>query len=186
MLIGASTGGPPLLSDIVSNLPANFPAPVVVAQHMPATFTKALATRLDSLWPIKVIEVTTQLTLEPGCVYIGRGDADVVIGASGDRLVTRTVPRSQAHRWHPSVDRLVASARAATSAERLVGVLLTGMGDDGAEQLTMLRREGGRTIAEDETTAVVWGMPGELHRMGGATIVLPGDRIAMQLKEWIH
>ena len=186
VLIGASTGGPPLLGEIVSCLPPDFPVPVVIAQHMPASFTGALARRLDGLARVGVREVTGQMPLEPGVVYIGRGDADVVISASGRRLIARSVPAATTYRWHPSVDRLVASARAATSPTKLIGVLLTGMGDDGAEQMTVLAHDGGRTIAEAEETAVVWGMPGELVRRGGASAVLPADRIAAQLTQWVR
>ena len=186
VLIGASTGGPPLLSEIIAYLPRDFPAPVVVAQHMPASFTGAFARRLDDLAAVSVREVTGQVRLERGCVYIGRGDADVVVSTHGRDLVARSVPASAAYRWHPSVDRLVSTARAAAEASRLVGVLLTGMGDDGAEQMTALANAGGRTIAEAEETAVVWGMPGELIRRGGAGLVLPGDRIAAQLIDWVN
>lgn len=186
VLVGASTGGPPLLSEIVSSLPSGFPAPVVIAQHMPASFTGALARRLDGVSAVEVREVTGQTRLENGFVYIGRGDADVVVSSSGRELYVRSVPASSAYRWHPSVDRLVATARAATSPARLIGVLLTGMGDDGAEQMAALVGEGGRTIAESEETAVVWGMPGELTRRGGASVVLPGGDIAAQLTGWVR
>ena len=186
VLVGASTGGPPLLSELIGHLPAGFPAPMVIAQHMPASFTGALARRLNNVAAVNVVEVTAPVKLEPGTVYIGRGDADVVIGGSGRELMARSVPSSSTYRWHPSVDRLVSTARAATLSSRLVGVLLTGMGDDGAEQMTALQHDGGRTIAEAEETAVVWGMPGELTRRGGATVVLPGDQVASQLLTWVR
>jgi len=88
-------------------------------------------------------------------------------------------------RWHPSVDRLVASAMKVMDPRTLVGVELTGMGDDGAHAMADLLKSGGRTIAEDSSTAVVFGMPNELIRLGGASKVLPCDRIAEQLSQWI-
>jgi two-component system, chemotaxis family, protein-glutamate methylesterase/glutaminase len=122
--------------------------------------------------------------LASGNVYIGKGDADIVIVARGDNLyVTSAHPLSE-HRWHPSVDRLVTTASKHLGAARIVGVLMTGMGDDGAAEMTRLHAEGGRTIAEAEETAIVWGMPGELVKLGGADVVAPLDKIATQLKTW--
>jgi two-component system, chemotaxis family, protein-glutamate methylesterase/glutaminase len=186
VLIGASTGGPGLVGDIVRALPQDFPAPIVIAQHLPSSFTKALAQRLDAECELDVQEVTAPVPLEPGNVYIGRGDGDVVLHARAGALLVRAVPASPAHRWHPSVDRLVASARAAAPPRRLIGVLLTGMGDDGAQELAALRAEGGRTIAEAAETAVVWGMPGELVRRGGAELVLPAGEVAGQILAWAY
>ena len=184
VLVGSSTGGPGLLGDIIDQLPANFPAPVVVAQHLPASFTLALARRIGETAQVRVEEVTTPVPLEAGAVYIGHGDADVLVYRRTGTLMARSTPISDSHRWHPSVDRLVASARGVVAADRVIGVLLTGMGDDGAEEMAALRAEGGRTIAEAEETAVVWGMPGELVRRGGATVVLPADQVAAEVLAW--
>jgi len=185
VLVGSSTGGPGALSEVFRVLPREFTAPVVVAQHIPASFTRHLAERLDEDCAVEVVEVVGTEPLRPGRVYIGRGDADVVIGQRPGGLVARSVPASPDYRWHPSVDRLVASALAyCPDPRRLVGVLLTGMGDDGAEEMARLRSLGGRTIAESEETAVVNGMPGDLVRRGGADVVLPVDRIGDQLTSW--
>lgn len=178
VLIGASTGGPPALETVLTALPAAFPWPIVVAQHMPATFTAALAARLDSRCALQVVEVSKPVSLAPGRVYVGRGDADLLVSKRMAGLVALSAPSSPEHRWHPSVDRLVDSALAAAPAADLVGVLMTGMGYDGAAAMGRLRREGGHTIAEAEDTAVVWGMPGELVRAGGAGFVEPVQRIA--------
>lgn len=181
VLVGSSTGGPPALDALLSPLPADFPWPIMVAQHMPASFTGALAHRLDRLCALSVSEVARPTTLEPGCVYIGRGDADLIISRRGGHLVALPAPSSAAFRWHPSVDRMVDSALGQVEATELVGILMTGMGNDGAAAMTRVREGGGRTIAEAEETAVVWGMPGELVRAGGAEAVLPVDRIAAGL-----
>jgi two-component system chemotaxis response regulator CheB len=185
VLIGSSTGGPGALAAVLSKLPAGFGAPVVVAQHIPASFTPHLAARLDAECAVEVRELSGVEELRRGTVYLGRGDADVVVGRRPGGLVGRSVPSSQEYRWHPSVDRLVASALGCVlDPRRLVGVLLTGMGDDGAQQMARLHELGGRAIAESEETAVVFGMPGELVRRGGADLVLPLELIGHQVAAW--
>ena len=181
VLVGCSTGGPPALEALLSSLRADFPWPIVIAQHMPASFTGALAQRLDRLCALDVQEVSRPVPIVPGSAYIGRGEADLVITRRPSGLVAMAAPSSPEFRWHPSVDRLVTSAMDAVAPESLVGVLMTGMGDDGAEAMRILRDQGGRTIAEAEETAVVWGMPGALVRAGGAMRVAPLDRIAVEL-----
>jgi len=178
VIIGTSTGGPPALDAVLSEIPAGFPWPILVAQHMPAAFTASLARRLDGLCPLRVIEVTRPTPLAAGCIYIARGDADMTVSLRAAGPVALSTPSSPEHRWHPSVDRLVASAAACLPPERLIGVLMTGMGNDGAQAMAALRAAGGRTIAESEETAVVWGMPGELVKAGGADHVLPVEAIA--------
>ncbi|MDZ5648414.1 chemotaxis-specific protein-glutamate methyltransferase CheB [Nitrospirillum sp. BR 11828] len=182
VLIGCSTGGPPALDAVLDGLPADFPWPVVVAQHMPATFTGALARRLDRLCPLTVREVTRPVPLAPGHVYIGKGDADVILSRRAAGLMVMPVPSKEEYRWHPSVDRLVDSALEHVDARRLVGVLMTGMGYDGAAAMTRLHARQGRTIAEAEETAVVWGMPRELVKAGGADVVAPVDEITSHLR----
>ncbi|WP_430783801.1 chemotaxis-specific protein-glutamate methyltransferase CheB [Actinoplanes sp. G11-F43] len=186
VLIGSSTGGPALLSDLLPALPGTLGAPVVVAQHIPASFTGALARRLDEICPLRVHEVDRIMTVQRGNIYIGRGNADVVVARRTDGLIVKTVPAAAEYRWHPSVDRLVASARRYVDPARLVCALLTGMGDDGATEMAEVKNGGGRTIAEAEETAVVWGMPGELARRGGATAVLPSYEIAGRLADWVR
>jgi len=152
---------------------------------MPATFTGALARRLDSLCALEVREVIEPTLLRPGLVLIGRGDADIILSRRTAGLVALAAPAERHYPWHPSVDRLVRSAMEHLAAERLIGILMTGMGDDGAAAMAALRQGGGRTIAEAEETAVVWGMPGELARQGGATAVVPLPGIAMRLQEFL-
>ena len=185
VIVGASTGGPGALDALLEPLPADFPWPIVIAQHMPATFTAALARRLDSLSNLHVMEVSQATALEAGCAYIGRGDADLIIGARACGPVALAAPASEAFRWHPSVDRLTDSALAHVEPRRLMGVLMTGMGNDGAAAMSRLRAAGGRTIAESEESAVVWGMPGELVKAGGAEFVLPLHRIAAKLLQLV-
>lgn len=181
VLVGCSTGGPPALDALLGNLPEDFPWPILVAQHMPASFTGPLARRLDKLCALAVQEVTASAVLAPGNVYIGRGDADLVITRRAGALAATAAPSSAEHFWHPSVDRLVTSAMKIVSPERLVGVLMTGMGNDGAGAMTELKALGGTTLAESADSAVIWGMPGALVAAGGATMVAPLDRLAAEL-----
>ncbi|MDO9711694.1 chemotaxis-specific protein-glutamate methyltransferase CheB [Paracraurococcus lichenis] len=182
-LIGVSTGGPRTLEEILPELPASYPQAIVVAQHMPAGFTASFARRLDGICEVTVTEVNGPVPLAPGHVYIGRGEADVVVERRLGRLVANSV-RADDSLWHPSVNRLVHSALGVAQAGTLIGVQLTGMGDDGAEAMALLRARGGRTIAESEETAAVFGMPAELIRRGGATEVMNCDRIAARLLQW--
>jgi two-component system chemotaxis response regulator CheB len=181
VLVGTSTGGPPALETLLGGLPRTFPWPILVAQHMPVGFTAAFAKRLDGICALHVMEASRAVQMQPGCVYIGRGDADIVVSRRPSGLVTMAVPAKAAYLWHPSTDRLVRSAMEHLPATQLIGVLMTGMGNDGAEAMTEMRAKGGRTIAEAEETAVVWGMPGELVKAGGAEWVLPLPRIADRL-----
>jgi two-component system chemotaxis response regulator CheB len=185
VLVGVSTGGPRTLEEILPQIPAGFPWPVLVAQHMPGTFTGTLASRLDNLCALRVVEVARPERIEPGMVYIARGGTDMVVAKRGDQLVALPKPESPQHLWHPSVTVLVESALATLPPERLIGVELTGMGYDGAEAMAKLHRAGGKTIAEAEESAVVFGMPKELIERGGATVVLPAAEIARQLTRWL-
>jgi two-component system, chemotaxis family, protein-glutamate methylesterase/glutaminase len=185
VLVGCSTGGPPALDALLAPLPAAFPCPIVVAQHMPAAFTGPLAKRLDGICRMRVSEVTQPTPLAPGCVYVARGDADIVVTARAQALTAAPVAASPAYGWHPSVDRLVDSGLAAVPAAQLVGVLMTGMGRDGAAAMTALHTRGGWTLAEAEETAVVWGMPGELVRAGGAAEVAPLDDLGARLAAYV-
>ncbi|HEX8838888.1 MAG TPA: chemotaxis-specific protein-glutamate methyltransferase CheB [Sphingomicrobium sp.] len=183
VLVGTSTGGPRALDAMLTPLPEDFPWPILVAQHMPSSFTAALAKRLDKICSLNVVEVRKPTPIVAGTVYIARGDADMILRRHRGTLVATHAPASSSFRWHPSVDRLVASAMDVMEAEKIVGVLMTGMGNDGASSMAELRRRGGLTIAEAEDTAVVWGMPGELVRADGAEVVAPLDRIATCLTE---
>jgi two-component system chemotaxis response regulator CheB len=182
VLVGASTGGPPALDTLLSALSETFPWPILVAQHMPASFTGSLAARLDGICALAVVEVLKPTVLQRGFVYIGRGDADLIVSRRAAGLIAMTAPPRADYPWHPSTDRLVRSAMDHLPASQLVGVLMTGMGSDGAQAMTLLRAEGGKTIAEAEETAVVWGMPGELVKANGADWVLPLPAIAGRLQ----
>jgi two-component system chemotaxis response regulator CheB len=186
VLIGVSTGGPGTLEEILPLLPVNFPWAVLVAQHMPGSFTNVFAKRMDTVCAMPVQEVSRQSPIEPGKIYVAKGDADLVVMGRGKSLLAVPVPSSQDHLWHPSVTRLVTSAMESVAVDKLIGVLLTGMGDDGAAAMAELRRRGGRTIAQDEATSIVFGMPSELIRLGGAAVVLPSHAIAREITTWLY
>jgi two-component system, chemotaxis family, protein-glutamate methylesterase/glutaminase len=183
VLIGISTGGPPALEAVLTALPKTFPWPIVIAQHMPASFTGALARRLDGICAIAVRELVEPTRLEPGVAYIGKGDADVVVEKRAGKFMGASTASQPDYLWHPSVDRMVRTALEVVEPSQLIGVLMTGMGNDGASAMALLRERGGRTIAESEESAVIWGMPGELVKARGADWVLPLSSIAEQLQK---
>jgi two-component system, chemotaxis family, protein-glutamate methylesterase/glutaminase len=181
VLVGTSTGGPGALDIVLPQLPAGFPWPVMVAQHMPANFTATFARRLDRQCTLEVVEADRPMILKPGTVYVARGDADMVVARRAAGLSAMPVPAKPDYPWHPSVERMVSSALDHYEPSRLVAVMLTGMGRDGTDAMTRLYREGGQTIAEAESTAVVWGMPGELVQNGGAGSVKPVEDVAREI-----
>jgi len=185
VLVGVSTGGPGTLEAILRRLPGDFPWPIVIAQHMPGSFTGVFARRLNDLCAMTVVEASHQMPAEPGTVYIAKGEADLVVIKRASGYAVMPVPSGRDYLWHPSVQRLVTSALQVVPADRLIGVQLTGMGDDGADAMATLRARGGLTIAQDEDTSIVFGMPGELIKRGGACVVLPDEQIPGQLLKWL-
>ena len=184
VVIGASTGGPRALEVVLSGLPASFPWPVLVAQHMPAAFTKAFADRLDQCCDLSVVEAGSAVPIMPGKIYIGKGGADTILANRAGKLTILPAPENPQYLWHPSVELLGRSVLQHYDPARVTAVLLTGMGYDGSDAFTEIKKRGGRTIAESEDSAVVYGMPAELVKKGGARLVLSVERIAAQLIAW--
>lgn len=184
VLIGVSTGGPRTLEVILPELPGDFPLPVVVAQHMPSGFTKCFAERLNALCHLNVLEVNKPMPLEKGNIYIGRGETDVVLTRRAGKLIVQPKPENPRFLWHPSVEVLGRSALENLKPQRIIAVMLTGMGYDGSEAFAEIKKRGGKTIAEAEETAIVFGMPRELIEKGGATVILPAHDIAKQIIKW--
>jgi two-component system chemotaxis response regulator CheB len=185
VLIGTSTGGPVALDIVLPQLPGEFPWPIMVAQHMPANFTGPFAKRLNRQCALRVVEVDRPMPLEAGTVYIGRGDADLVVARRSTGTNAMSVPAQRDYPWHPSVERLVSTALDHYDPNRLIGVMLTGMGRDGTDAMTRLYKTGGHTIAEAESTAVVWGMPGELVKNGGAGSVKAIEDVAAEIIDMV-
>ena len=136
VLVGVSTGGPKKLEHLVANLSPSFPAPVVISQHMPASFTNALAKRLDGLSPLSVVEVDSKMPMKPGTVYLAKGDADLAFSKVGKDVFARPVPSSPSFLWHPSIDRMVDSALTCYKPLSMLCVQLTGMGCDGVAAMS--------------------------------------------------
>jgi two-component system chemotaxis response regulator CheB len=180
LAIGASTGGPNALAEIFLQLPADFPVPIVVVQHMPPTFTKLLAERLNAQSSIEVAEGTAGALLEPGHAFIAPGDHHMTVVRDGTarRLLIHQGPPVNSCR--PAVDPLFRSIAEAYGAKALA-VMLTGMGKDGMHGCELLREAGAQIVAQDEATSVVWGMPGAVARAGLADRVLPLSLIAGEI-----
>jgi two-component system chemotaxis response regulator CheB len=185
VVIGVSTGGPRTLEDILPLFPANFPYPILVAQHMPASFTLPFANRMNDLCELQVVEASRPTTIEPGFIYIGKGGADMVVAQRGGKPTIIPKPENSQFLWHPSVELLGRSVLENYEASNIVAVMLTGMGYDGSDAFTEIKKRGGRTIAESEASCVVFGMPAELISKGGASVVLPADSITKQVLAWL-
>lgn len=177
LALAASTGGPPALAKLLDALPPDFNAPVFVVQHMGAAFMEGFASWLDSLSPLRAALAREGEIALPGRVYVAPGDRHMTVTAGGVIRLTSAAPiRGQ----RPSATVLFSSL-AKSVASRTLGVLLTGMGEDGAQGLAELRKAGGHTIAEHESSAVVYGMPAAAVKLGGAREVLPLDAIGPRI-----
>lgn len=178
--IGVSTGGPDALAHLLPAFPARFPLPIVVAQHMPAIFTALLAKRLATRCSIPVRECQPGDLLEPSCIWIAPGDFHMIVQEDGGRvrLMTHLGPRENFCR--PSVDVLFRSV-ADVFGSHALGVILTGMGQDGLKGCEALSARGANIVVQDEATSVVWGMPGFVARAGLAEKILPLDRLGGEI-----
>ncbi|MGY6565975.1 MAG: protein-glutamate methylesterase/protein-glutamine glutaminase [Halomonadaceae bacterium] len=179
IIIGASTGGTEAIRAVLEPLPANSPA-ILITQHMPGGFTRSFAERLNRLCNITVKEASDGERVLPGHAYIAPGDAHLKLARSGANYVARLDDGPPVNRHRPSVDVLFHSA--ATQAGRnAIGVILTGMGKDGAAGLLEMRQAGSATLAQDEASCVVFGMPREAIALGGAVEVIGLDEIPERL-----
>lgn len=177
VVIGSSTGGPKALQQVITQLPANLPVPVVIAQHMPAQFTLALAKRLDELSQVKVVEAKHGDILAAGTVYIAPGGMHLRLSPSG--VVIAEDKGESAYK--PSVDVLGESAQQ-TFGKAVLGVMLTGMGSDGTRAFVQLKQAGAHIIAQDQASSVVYGMPRAVLEAGGVHEVLPLDKIGQRIR----
>jgi two-component system chemotaxis response regulator CheB len=174
--IGASTGGTEALREVLIRMPVNAPG-ILVVQHMPARFTTAFAARLHDLCAMNVKEAEDGDTVTPGQVLIAPGNFHMLLRRSGARYYVQVKSGPLVHHQRPAVDVLFDSVATYAGANAL-GIILTGMGADGAAGMKKMRDVGARTIAQDEKTCVVFGMPKEAIRMGGAEYVLGLDQIS--------
>jgi chemotaxis methyl-accepting protein methylase/chemotaxis response regulator CheB len=181
LLIGSSTGGPAVVSEILRRLPAGLGLAVLVIQHMPATFTKSFAERLDRLCPYTVREAANGDLLQADTVFVAPGQQNTTVGPGGRLKVERPSPGDI---YVPNVDRAFLSVVRAGLSDRSLAVILTGMGDDGAEGMAQLAAAGARTLAQDPREAVVSGMIDAAVARGAVQKVLPADDIPSDVVRW--
>jgi two-component system chemotaxis response regulator CheB len=177
LAIGASTGGPNALAEIFRRLPAGFPVPIVVVQHMPPMFTRLLAERLSAESAVPVEEASSGAVLQPGRAWIAPGDYHLIVVRDGKQVRTKVHQDPPENSCRPAVDVLLRSVAQAFGPNSLT-LILTGMGQDGLRGCEVLREAGGQILAQDESTSVVWGMPGYVARAGLADRVMPLALIA--------
>ena len=172
LLIGSSTGGPKALQDILPTLPANLPVPCLIVQHMPSTFTKPFADRLNGLCQVHVKEAEQGEPLKAGTVYIAPGGIHMTYGARGPKGCIELSPEPVSSLHRPSVDVLFLSVSELFRGQVLAGIL-TGMGSDGAKGMEQLKRKGAHTLAESEESCVVYGMPRAAVERGCVDVIAP-------------
>lgn len=183
--IASSTGGPPALECVFEGLSASLPAAYIVVQHLPAGFSSSLARRLDSLSAIKVVEAQDGMIIESGHAYIAPHGTHITVDATSRpaRLAFNCEP--SVHGVRPAADILLRSVADAFG-KAAVGVVLTGMGGDGARGAVAIKRAGGDTIIQDEATSVVWGMPGTAVRLQAGKRVVPLGLVAAEIRRSIR
>lgn len=182
ILVGASTGGPGLIEQICSSLPSDFKHPVCIVQHMPEQFTKAFAQRLDRVSVLPVHESQHNQELLPGNIYLAKGGTHMHFAKKvSGKIVIRHEENKNSRFFQPSVDEMYESAITVFGAEKINAILLTGIGDDGAEGMVAIRRGGGYTIGESEESATVYGMPKEAYERGGVMEQLPFSKIVKKI-----
>lgn len=183
VVIGASTGGPPALHNLVTNLPENFQCPVIICQHMPSGFTRLFAERLNksSSLPVKEAEHGERIT--SGTVYIAPGGVHMVLETDDDKIKIQLNPRKKSDKYVPSIDQIMISV-AEIFLVRCLAVVLTGMGDDGSLGVRRIRELGGRTIAQSKESSVVFGMPSKAIKTGAILEVLDLDNILENMIEF--
>ena len=180
LAIGTSTGGPNALAAVIPHLPPNFPVPVVVVQHMPPVFTRLLAERLNACSPLSVREGAAGETLEPGQVWIARGDHHMTVARKGTGVVLSLNQEPPENSCRPAVDVLFRSV-AQIYGPGVLGVVMTGMGADGARGALQIRDAGGQVVVQDEASSVVWGMPGAVVSEGAADKICPLTEISQEI-----
>ncbi len=181
--IGASTGGTEAIKTVLTNLPANLP-PIVMAQHIPPVFSTSFANRLNDHANITVIEPTESMPLKYGHAYLAPGDKHLLVRSRSGRLYAEIYDGPPVNRHKPSVEVLFASINR-LAAHRSIAVMLTGMGADGAKAMKALHDSGAHTIAQDKASSVVWGMPGAVVQLGGASETLAIDKIANRIQQLV-
>jgi two-component system chemotaxis response regulator CheB len=178
--IGISTGGPATLQEVLPLIPADLPASIFLVQHMPPAFIASFATRLDEHCALKVVEARSGMPVEPSVCYVAPGAMHLCLHRKMTGEVVIRTPAVPATLFVPSVGVMMASVLSIYGKDT-IGVLMTGIGDDGADSMVAIKQAGGYTIAESEQTAVVYGMPREAVERGGACLVAPSHEVAGEI-----
>jgi two-component system chemotaxis response regulator CheB len=184
LVIGASTGGTEAIKDVLVHLPPDCPG-IVMAQHMPEGFTKSFAARLDTLCKISVKEAEHGERVLPGHAYLAPGHSHLILKRSGANYVCELSQADPVNRHRPSVDVLFRSA-ANNAGKNAIGVILTGMGKDGAAGMKEMHEAGAHTFAQDEASCVVFGMPKEAIAHGGVDEIVPLPQMAKRILDYLH
>jgi two-component system chemotaxis response regulator CheB len=182
VVIGSSTGGPNALVQLLSSMTTPLPVPAAIVQHMPPVFTKQLAGRLDRIGPNRVVEATDGEQLQVGTIYMAPGGRHLRVMERSGSLIARLDDNAPRNYVRPSVDVLFESAVTA-SVGKLLGVVLTGMGSDGAQGARAIVDAGGAVIVQDVESSVVWGMPGAVVSAGAADAILPLSQIGSAIQK---
>jgi two-component system chemotaxis response regulator CheB len=183
VLIGSSTGGTEAIRVILEQLPKDSPA-ILITQHMPAGFTKSFADRLNQVCNITVKEAVHGERVLPGHAYIAPGDKHLLLGRSGANYICQLSDSEPVNRHRPSVEVLFKSGQE-VSPRNIVGIMLTGMGKDGAQAMADMKKAGSYNICQDEASSVVFGMPREAIALGAADEVVPLNLIAKRLLDYL-
>ncbi len=177
--IGSSTGGTEALKEVLTRFPADMP-PVVITQHIPPAFSASFAERMNVICEMEVAQATEGMEIKTGHVYIAPGDRHLVVKNTGGRLYCHLDDSEPVNQHKPSVEVMFDSIYH-LSPKNTVAVMLTGMGDDGADAMKRLRDAGSYTVAQDEATSVVWGMPGQAYKRGAVIALKPLQEIANEV-----
>lgn len=183
--IGTSTGGPRALQEVLTKLPKDLPAAVLIVQHMPPGFTKSLSMRLDSLSAINVKEAEEGDILKPGWAYIAPGDYHMVVNkARNDEYMISVNKEPPVTGHRPSVNVMMKSV-AECGHKSIIAVMMTGMGNDGSEGILDIKKAGGKTIAQDESTCIVYGMPKAAVNNGAIDTIVPLHNISTEILKYM-
>ncbi|MDH5545801.1 MAG: chemotaxis response regulator protein-glutamate methylesterase [Gammaproteobacteria bacterium] len=181
--IGASTGGTEAIKEVLQRMPADAPG-IVITQHIPENFSRPFAERMNRESAMVVCEAEDGQQILPGHAFIAPGSKHLIVERNGARYICRLSDGPPVNRHRPSVDVLFRSV-AQSAGKNAIGVILTGMGNDGAEGLREMKEAGASTIAQDENTSVVWGMPGEAVKAGGVDVILPLGKVAGKILHFV-
>ena len=177
--VGASTGGTEAIKTLLSTVPSNCP-PILITQHIPKVFSTSFAERLNRCLEMEVFEAQEGMIIRPGCAYIAPGDFHLTIATSGAKKVCRIIQTEKVNRHRPAVD-VMFNSILDSYGSKVVAVMLTGMGADGANGMLRLKQAGAITYAQDQATSVVWGMPQAAFNIGAVDEVLPLQNISQQM-----